>query len=99
MGPTIASMLLADVGNTAPEQIRHELRLLRDLLSAEKDKLHALVHDDDEELPPSAGTWTDKPGRRAGTHADDYEKRGYVREVSLRKPHEVKYVASVAETI
>jgi len=97
--PTIAAMLLADVGHVPPEQIRHELRLLRDLLRAEKAKLHALVHmGEEQDPPPSAGTWTDKPGTRQGTRGDSQEMRGHVREVSARKPHEAKYTALVAET-
>lgn len=99
LDPTIAQLLLAEVGRVPPEQIRHELRLLRDLLRAEKAKLHSIVHKGEEgELPPSVGTWTDRPGTRAGTRADEYERRGYVRELSARRQPEGRYMAVVAET-
>ena len=98
--PGLASLLLAHVGQATPDCLRHELRLLRDLLRAEKDKLHGLVlGDKDGELPPSAGTWTDQPGRRAGKQADFVERKGYHREMSLRKPPRAKYVMRAAETI
>ena len=98
--PGLASLLLAHVGQATPDCLRHELRLLRDLLRAEKDKLHGLVlGDKDGELPPSAGTWTDQPGRRAGKQADFVERKGYYREMSLRKPPRAKYVMRAAETI
>jgi alpha-tubulin suppressor-like RCC1 family protein len=98
--PGLASLLLAHVGQATPDCLRHELRLLRDLLRAEKDKLHGLVlGDKDGELPPSAGTWTDQPGRRAGKQADFVERKGYHREMSLPKPPRAKYVMRAAETI
>ena len=98
--PGLASLLLAHVGQATPDCLQHELRLLRDLLRAEKDKLHGLVlGDKDGELPPSAGTWTDQPGRRAGKQADFVEQKGYHREMSLPKPPRAKYVMRAAETI
>ena len=98
--PGLASLLLAHVGQATPDCLQHELRLLRDLLRAEKDKLHGLVlGDKDGELPPSAGTWTDQPGRRAGKQADFVEQKGYHREMSLPKPPRAKYVMHAAETI
>ena len=98
--PGLASLLLAHVGQATPDCLQHELRLLRDLLRAEKDKLHGLVlGDKDGELPPSAGTWTDQPGRRAGKQADFVERKGYHREMSLPKPPRAKYVMRAAETI
>jgi alpha-tubulin suppressor-like RCC1 family protein len=98
--PGLASLLLADVGQATPDCLRHELRLLRDLLRVEKDKLHRLVQGDkDGELPPSAGTWTDQQGRRAGTQAHFVEPKGDHREMSLRKPPRAKYVMRAAETI
>lgn len=64
----IAELLLADVAGATPLQLRHELRLLRDLLGAERAKLHAIQHGEPapvagvvqvKEKSPSEGTWID----------------------------------------
>ena len=58
--PNLAQLLLAKVRYAPAEQLRHELRLLRDLLAAEKAKLQGLISGDQltrrsTEEPPSAG--------------------------------------------
>lgn len=66
--PGIAEMLLDDCAGATPLQLRHELRLLRDLLTAERGKLHEIQHGKPmvseaqqrlAEASPSAGTWCD----------------------------------------
>ena len=67
--------------------MRHELRLLRDLLAAETAKLNLLVQAraPTEEPPPSAGTWTESgSGGRLGM-ANEAERQGYLREMSQRQ--------------
>ena len=44
MSEEIVELLLADVNGSPPLQLRHELRLLRDLLAAERKKLHVIKH-------------------------------------------------------
>jgi len=68
-------LLLADVAGATPLQLRHELRLLRDLLAAERAKLHAIQHGTPtstasgapvvKEKSPSEGTWCDVDITRA----------------------------------
>ena len=69
MSEEIVELLLADVNGSPPLQLRHELRLLRDLLAAERKKLHVIQHGEPlesdaqkaakVEVPPSGGTWCD----------------------------------------
>ena len=57
VGAELAGMLLDDCRGSAPTQLRHELRLLRQFLAAEADKLAAL-----KELrrkAPSGDAWTE----------------------------------------
>ena len=67
VAPEIAELLLGDPAGSTPLQLRHELRLLRDLISAERQKLHMIQHgkplvSDLEkqamEASPSGDTWT-----------------------------------------
>jgi hypothetical protein len=41
--PALANLLLADVGEAGPHQLRHEVRLLREMLAAERSKLRQMV--------------------------------------------------------
>jgi len=62
--PELKKLLLEPVNTSSPHQLRHELRLLRDLLQAEKSKLAKLESrepeptDDPQYARPSADTWT-----------------------------------------
>ena len=83
VAPEIAELLLGDPAGSTPLQLRHELRLLRDLISAERQKLHMIQHgkplvSDLEkqamEASPSGDTWTAQgasraPARKESTYA------------------------------
>jgi len=62
--PELKKLLLEPVNTSSPHQLRHELRLLRDLLQAEKSKLAKLEAREPEPTAdpqyarPSADTWT-----------------------------------------
>ena len=74
LDPDIAELLLADPTGSTPLQLRHELRLLRDLLAAERGKLHYIQHGTPlvtsaqkaavQEASPSGGTWTEQSATR-----------------------------------
>ena len=74
VAPEIAELLLGDPAGSTPLQLRHELRLLRDLISAERHKLHMIQHGKPEvsdldrqavEASPSGDTWTGQNASRA----------------------------------
>lgn len=83
--PAIAQMLLAEVGHCPAAQLRHELRLLRDLHQAESAKLAKLSQNDRDARvpPPSAGTWTDQHEERVG-FSDEAERAGHLAEMSAK---------------
>lgn len=67
VAPELAELLLSDPAGTPPLQLRHELRLLRDLLAAERAKLQGLTAaqkrveaEHQVALHPADDTWTQK---------------------------------------
>ena len=77
VAPELAELLLADPAGAPPLQLRHELRLLRDLLAAERAKLQGVTDEDrrvseehSRHLHPSDDTWTDKEKLRGESMGD-----------------------------